>query len=154
MAPATVMAGMFVLMNFLRIDRMDVVGYHPSGFITTDHVGAHIAQRHADQHVRYSAAIAAGYIIQERVERRAEVDLFGRLVAARRLGVGECSAVALAFNRGYGLATDDPRAVNHALHDAGLSSNALYVLGTADIVSTSVQLGVLAVHAANAISFL
>ena len=153
MAPATVVAGMFVLMNFLRIDRMDLVGWHPSGFITTDHVGAHIAQRHADQHVRYAAAIAAGHISQVRVDRPAEVDLFGRLVTARRLGVGECSAVALALNRGYGLATDEPLAVNRALRNAGLSSNALYVLGTEDIVSTSVQLGVLAVPAANAIRF-
>ena len=121
MAPATVVAGMFVLMNFLRIDRMDLVGWHPSGFITTDHVGAHIAQRHADQHVRYAAAIAAGHISQERVDHPAEIDLFGRLIAARRLGVGECSAVAVALNRGYGLAINEPRAVNRALRDAGLS---------------------------------
>jgi predicted nucleic acid-binding protein len=153
MAPATVVADMFVLMNFLRIDRMDLVGCHPSGFITTDHTGADIAKWHADRQVRYAAAIAAGYISQERVDRPAEVDLFGRLITARRLGVGECSAIAVALNRGYGLATDDPRAVNRALRDAGLSSNAVYILGTEDIVSTSVQPGVLAVPAANVIRF-
>lgn len=151
MAPAIVVASLFVLMNFLRIDRMDVLGRHPSGFIATDHVAARIVQSHPDQEARYAAAIAAGHISQERVNQPTEVDLFDRLIAVRRLGVGECSAIAMALNRDYGLATDDPRAINRAMRDAGLPSNQLHLMGTEDIVSTAVKLGVLTTAAAHAI---
>jgi hypothetical protein len=37
---AIVVADTSVLVNFLRIDRMDLIGHHPQRFLATDHVDA------------------------------------------------------------------------------------------------------------------
>jgi hypothetical protein len=43
MARAIIVADTSVLINFLRIDRMGLIGAHPASFIATDHVAAEIA---------------------------------------------------------------------------------------------------------------
>ena len=55
-----VVADTSVRLNFLRIDRMDLLGRFPGRFLATDHVAAEITD--ATQRARYDAAVAAGVI--------------------------------------------------------------------------------------------
>lgn len=77
MKPAIVVADSSVLINFLRIDRMDLIGAHPSSFIVTDHIASEITN--PEQIARYAAALAAGYLIEERIDDLSEVEIFLRL---------------------------------------------------------------------------
>ncbi|WP_419161613.1 hypothetical protein [Candidatus Palauibacter sp.] len=59
-----VVADTSVLINFLRLDRMDLIGAHPGSFVATDHVAAEIAQ--APQRERYERALRADHVAEER----------------------------------------------------------------------------------------
>lgn len=148
---AIVVTDTSVLINFLKIDRMDVIGRHPDGFIATDHVAAEIAAQFRDQQARYARALAAGHIQEQVVHAVQEVAIFLRLSQGTRLGAGECSAIAVALNRGYGLAIDDARALKAAMREAGLVGSALRVFRTQDIMVELIRSGALAVADADAI---
>jgi predicted nucleic acid-binding protein len=111
MPSAIVVADTSVLINFLRIDRMDLLGRHPMRFLATDHVDAEIKSDYLDQQIRYRAAVASGLLDTCSVVDPDEVALFLRLRPGERLGAGECSALAVAINRKYPIAIDDNRAV-------------------------------------------
>src|SRR5713101_6551192 len=120
MTPSVVVADTSVLINFLKIDRMDLVAACPRRFHATDHVAADIADSYAEQRARYDAAVTARQLDTCAVTHPAEAALFARLGPGRRLGAGECSAIAVAINRRFALAIDDNLAVNRALPEAGL----------------------------------
>jgi hypothetical protein len=86
MTPPIVVADTSVLINFLRIDRMDLVGRYPGRLPATDHVRSELADDYPEQKVRYEAAVAAGHLETCTVMEPAEVDLFLRLGPGARLG--------------------------------------------------------------------
>lgn len=94
--PAIIVADASVLINFLRIDRTDLLARHSHDFIATDQVAAEITDRYPDQRQRLESALASGAISETRVTTSEEIELFGSLLATGRLGAGECSAIALA----------------------------------------------------------
>jgi predicted nucleic acid-binding protein len=151
MVSAIVVADTSVLINFLRIDRMDLIGAHPASFIATDHVAAEIADTYPDQQARYAAALTAAHISEQRVDDAAELELFLRLAAHERLGAGERSAIAVALNRKCSLAIDDSRAIQKAIVEAGIAGNPLVIVRTQDIVVELIRKGVISVQAADAI---
>jgi predicted nucleic acid-binding protein len=148
---AIVVTDTSVLINFLKIDRMDLVGRYPAGFLATDHVREEISDRYPAQAERYAAAIRAGWLTEEAVNDPVEVALFGRLSATPRLGPGECSAIAVALNRRHALAIDDSRAIRHALREAGIAGRALAILRTQDVVVELIRTGVLTIEQADRI---
>lgn len=148
MAPAIVVADTSVLVNFLRIDRMDLIGTHPDSFIATDHVTAEITD--PKQQSRYAAALSVGHLVEKRVDDPVEVALFLRLSQGGRLGAGERSAIAVALNRNYRLAIQDNRAIRHAIQEAGISGNSISIVRTQDIVVELIRAQALTVEAANA----
>jgi len=79
----------------------------------------------------------------------AEVALFLRLGPGVRLGAGECSAVAVALSRGYGVAIDDNRAINVALRESALVGTKLTVLRTPDIMVALIRASALTVDEAD-----
>jgi hypothetical protein len=85
MVPAIVVADTSVLINFLRINRMDLIGAHPASFIATDHVAAEITGTFPNQQARYAAALHAAQLTQVRVDDPAELEIFLRLAARGRL---------------------------------------------------------------------
>jgi predicted nucleic acid-binding protein len=93
MVDAIVVADTSVLINFLRIDRMDLIGAHPASFIATDHVADEIADAYPDQQARYDAALSGGQIEQHRIDDLSELEMFIRLAERGRLGAGERSAI-------------------------------------------------------------
>ena len=62
-----------VLVNFLRIDRMELIAGHSHEFIVTDHVADEVSDRYPDQQQRFASAIEAGALSQQSVTSPAEV---------------------------------------------------------------------------------
>ena len=148
MQSAIVMADTSVLVNFLRIDRMDLIGRHPQRFLATDHVDAEITSDYPDERMRYQTAVASELLDTCSVVDPDEVALFLRLRPGERLGAGECSALAVAINRKYPIAIDDNRAVKRAVREVGAR---VEVVKTVDVVVALIQAGVLDIAAADQI---
>ena len=136
-----------VLINFLRVDRMDLIARHSHQFVVTDHVAAEVTDFYPDQRTRLDIALQSGVLQQVSIDDQREVTLFGSLIASQRLGSGECSAIALAVCREYTLAIDDRRAANQARgvrHD-------LRILTTRDLVIAMIRENLLSVTEADEI---
>ena len=138
-----VVADTSVLINFLRIDRMDLFSRYPGRLLATDHVESELAEDYPEQQTRYVAAVTAGLLDTCSVTDPAEVALFFRLGPGVRLGAGECSAISVALSRQHAIAIDDSRAINAALREAKLTGTKLVVLRTQDIVITLIRASVL-----------
>ncbi len=148
---AIVVADISVLMNFLKIDRMDLIGRHPAGFIATEHVRSEISDRYQSQIERYAGALTTGHLQEELVTNAVELELFGRLSITPRLGTSECSAIAVAINRGHALAIDDGPALRHALREASLAHQKLTIVRTADIIVDLICTGAIRLDEANSL---
>jgi len=149
MAATIIVADTSVLLNFLKINRMDLIGGHPRRFLVTDHVETEIS--HDDQRTAFLAAVAAGHLDTCTVTDLREVELFLRLGPGVRLGAGECSALAVAMHRRHAVAIDDNRALNRAFRTAGLSSTRIEIIRTPDVVVGLIRAGVLTIEEADCI---
>lgn len=149
MTAATVVADTSVLINFLNINRMDLLGRHPSRFVATDHVEIEIEDD--EQRRRYVAAVAAGHLETCTVTDPEEVALYMRLGPGQRLGAGECSAIAVALSRRHAIAIDDNKAVNRGLREAGLTSTKLEIMRTPDVIVTLIRAELLTIAEADSI---
>ena len=148
MTSAIVVADTSVLINFLRIDRMDLIGRHPQRFLATDHVGAEITSSYPEQQERYQAAVASGLLDTCSVVDPEEVALFLKLGPGQQLGAGECSAIAVAIRRRYSIAIDDNRAIKRAIREVGAK---LEVVRTTDLMVSLIRAGILDVASADRI---
>ena len=144
-----VVADTSVLINFLKIDRMDLIGRYSGRFLATDHVESEVADDYPDQKMRYEAAVATGILSTCSVTDPAEVALFLRLGPGVRLGSGECSAISVALTRGYAIAIDDSRAIKSAQREAELAGAKLAVLQTQDIVVALIRASTLTLDEAD-----
>jgi predicted nucleic acid-binding protein len=127
---------------------MDLLVRYPRRFLVTDHVASEIADAYPDQKVRYDAAIATCQIDVCSVTEIDEVNLFLQLRPGNRLGLGECSAIAVAMKRQHGLAIDDNRAVKTAIREVGM---AVEIIRTIDVMVTLIRAGILDLTEADAI---
>ena len=148
MTSAIVVADTSVLINFLRIDRMDLIGRHPQRFLATDHVGAEITSSYPEEQERYQSAVASGLLDTCSVVDPEEVALFLKLGPGQQLGAGECSAIAVAIRRRYPIAIDDNRAIKRAIREVGAK---LEVVRTTDLMVSLIRAGILDVAAADRI---
>lgn len=124
-----------VLVNFLRIARMDLLRRHPLDFIVTDHVVSEITGHYTDQKRQLRNSLHDGTLQQMTIKSTDELKLFASLIATRTLGGGECSAIALAVHRDYVLAMDDRRAIKHA---HSINQN-LKVITTPDLLQSMID---------------
>ena len=146
-ASTVVVTDASVLVNFLRIDRMDLIAGHSHAFMVTDHVADEVSDQYPDQQQRFASAVAAGALSQESVTGRAEIALFGTLSASGRLGAGECSAIAVAVHRRHMLAIDDRRATTQAQR----VDRTLRILTTQDLMVSMIGEGLLDIDEADSI---
>lgn len=102
--PVLLVTDTSVLVNFLRIDRMDLIRDVSPRFIVTDHAAKEISDVYAEQLARFEAALAEGCCEVCRVENEAALELFGQLTDTSRLGIGESATIAHALSIGAGLA--------------------------------------------------
>jgi predicted nucleic acid-binding protein len=136
-----------VLINFLVVDQAALLAQLPAyRFVVTEHVRGEITEHYLDQLQRLEAAFAAEILEEIRVTDLQEVQLFAELTSIG-LGIGECSAIAVAAHRQLPLAIDDKRAVKQ-LKQAGLN---LAIQSTESIMVLLIQQAVLSIPAADAI---
>lgn len=140
-----------VLINFLRIDRMDLIGAHPAFFIATDKVADEIS--YPDQKSRYETALSSGHLVQQKIDDSVEVEQFLSLHRkyGRYLGLGELSVIAVALNRNCSLAIDDNRAVRDALEKIGLNDRPDRIIRTQDIMVELIKRNILTLEEAESI---
>jgi len=105
-----------VLVNFLAVDRAALLHALSCPVLVTEHVVAEVVLDYPEQHARLKAALEAGFLKEIQVTDLAELQLFADLVSRntskrKRLGAGECSAIAVAVHRGYGLGIEDRQAI-------------------------------------------
>lgn len=136
-----------VLVNFLAVDRLDLLAHYPALCVVTDHVRAEVLDFYHERYQRFQKALADQIILEVRVDRLDELQTFAELSQVKRLGLGECSAIAAAVHRHYHLALDDRRARNEAKR----RFPSLTLQGTADIIVTSIEAGLLTLAEADAI---
>lgn len=130
-----------VLINFLVLDKAGLLARLPAHkFLVTDHVRAEITAHYPEQLQRLEAALTYGVLEEIRVTDLAEVQLFAEL-SAKGLGVGECSAIAVAVQRRLVLAIDDKRAIKKI----AASGYHLAILGTESLVVLLIKNEVLTV---------
>ncbi len=137
-----------VLINFLAIDRVDLIASHPEYlFFVTEHVRSEVTTHYGEQLVRLEKALSDGGLEETRVESIEELALFAELSQNPRLGLGECAAIAAAVTRTQSLAIDDKAARKAAID----RSPKLVVLDTQAMVLSLICSGALAVEEADAI---
>jgi predicted nucleic acid-binding protein len=136
-----------VLINFLVIDRVDLLHRCGHRFLLTDHVVAEVTTHYPDQLRRLEAALDSGMLAQLSVTDPDEINLFNKLTSAGRLGLGECSAIAVAAHRHHILAIDDKRAKKQAI---SLDSS-LIVIGTQELMVIVIRAGIIDVAVADGI---
>lgn len=146
--PEHVILDTSVLINFLAVDHMDLLARHPGyRFLITEHVRGEVTAHYSDQVERLNAALTTNALEETRVEAVEELALFAQLTQNRRLGLGECAAIAAAVHRGHVLAIDDKVARRAAL----TLSQSLPVIDTQALMVSLIRAGVLSVEDADAI---
>ena len=126
---------------------MDLLAAHSRGFVVTDHVSEEITERYPDQKRRFTVARRDGILNQMSLTIPRAWELFESLIKTDALGVGECSAIALAECLNTALLMDDRRAAKHALSVA----SDLLILGTQDLVVEMIHQDLLSVAEADGI---
>ena len=136
-----------VLINFLRIDRMDLIARHSHRFVITGHVIEEITDHYPEQQARLNAALADRTLEEKEVSGDAALDIFRTLSETRQLGSGESAAIACAIANGYAIAIDDRAAASQAYQ---LKADVV-VLGSQEIMVHLIRSGVIEVAEADRI---
>ena len=106
----TVITDTSVLINFLVIDKVELLGLLPGRqFVITDHVRSEVTAHYHDQLQLLELSLGNRHLAEISVADPGEVGAFATLTKTG-LGIGECSAIAVAQNRGHALAIDDKTA--------------------------------------------
>lgn len=146
MSTTVVITDTSVLINFLVLDHAALLARLPDHrFVVTEHVRGEITDHYQHQLQRLEAAFAAGILEEIQVTELPEVQLFAQLTATG-LGIGECSAIAVAAHRQLALAIDDKRAVRK-LKSVGLQ---LTIHSTESLIVLLIQHAVLTIAEADA----
>jgi predicted nucleic acid-binding protein len=136
-----------VLINFLNIDRLDLLLAFPGKFLITEHVVDEITMDFQDQQARLNSAITSGQLEVIAVDSEKELQLYNELIKGRRLGAGECSAIACAINRKYSFAMEDSRACKQTKN----LEPSIEILKTQDIIVRLITDGVITIEKADSI---
>lgn len=146
-SPLIIIADTNVLINFLRIDRLDLIARHSHQFVITEHVREEITEHHPVQRQMLQKAIEDGIFEEKAVNALNELQLFGKLMSEGRIGSGECSAIACAVCSGFKLAIDDKRAII----EAQKISAALEIIGTQELMVSMISERLLEIEEADEI---
>ena len=147
MCKTVVITDTSVLINFLVLDRACLLKCVPTHrFVVTDHVRSEVTAHYHEQLQRLEQAFSAQILEEITVSDLAEVQLFAKLTATG-LGIGECSAIAVAVHRQLILAIDDKRATKKVA-SLGLD---LTILTTESLMVLLIQHGALSVDEADAL---
>ena len=139
-----------VLINFLRINRVDLLARHPIyRFVVIDYVRREITNRSGDQLIRLETALRAGLLlgdIEPKDVSLAELRAYADLQSVK-IGDGERGAIAAAFARGYAIAINDYRALRRLPE----TYKSLHLEDTTSLMVSLIRAGVLTSAEADAI---
>lgn len=124
-----------VLINFLKINRLDLLEKCSYSFFVTDHVQEEITTHYAEQKILLEKGLQQKIFHKANVETSEEFNLFAELSKSGQLGAGECAAIAIASIRGYYLAIDDVQAIKKA--SSLIQPN--FILRTQDLLLQLIQ---------------
>jgi predicted nucleic acid-binding protein len=136
-----------VLINFLKINRLDLLGNCSIHFLVTDHVRGEITNSFPEQIQSFQSGLEQHTLEEITVAEVSEIEIFSTLMKQGKLGIGECSAIALAIHRKLPLAIDDNVAIKST---RSLAPN-LPILRTQDLMVKMIQEGVLNISDADSI---
>lgn len=136
-----------VLINFLNINRIDLLASFPGKFLITEHVVDEITLDFSNQQDRLNLAIMDGELEVVAVDSEQELQLYNELIKEKRLGAGECSAIACAIKRKYSLAMEDSRACKQTLR----LDPSVEILKTQDILTKLIMNRIITIEEADAI---
>lgn len=142
-----VIADTSVLINFLAINRMDLIKRHSCRFLITDHVSREVTEHYQEQFSRLKDALEQSILEEISVTHQEEVGTFAKLTAQEILGDGECACIAVALHRGYILATDDKKAIKQA-HSC---CPTISIITTQDLIVSMIKIGLLDIDEADAL---
>lgn len=140
-----IIADTSVLLNFIKIERLDLIAKHSHEFAITDHVRGEVSDPNQQQQL--AQAIKVGAITERPLLTPDEVQLFGELLKGGRLGEGECSAISCAIHGGHKLAIDDTKATKKALK----TKVELTILGTPELMVSMICENLLTIDEADRI---
>ena len=141
--PTPIVLDASILLNFVRVGRIDLLGELGSRVVLLDQVHAEVIRPEQSQVV--TEAIAAGIMDLESVTDITEVTLFADLRAGGQLGAGECAVLAVALNRNLVAGLQDKR----ARAEGKRCSSALRLCGTEDLMVTLLRSGAVTLAAAD-----
>lgn len=147
---STVILDTTVLINFLCIERIDLLEKHSSDYIVTDHVDDEVSNFYPDQRKCFERALKSKIIKKISVQGAKELEFFKEL-KIRGLGNGECSAFALAISQYFIVGIDDNTAKHRAKSLAKSKNYSFEIQGTQDIMVSMIQEGLLDVSEADKI---
>jgi len=146
--PKNVLLDTCVLINFLCIDRTDLLADHPHYcFMLTDHVRGEISEHYSEQLIRLENLLLSAKVEEITVNTPQELQAFAELSSDGRLGAGECSAIAAASYRGIALAMDDKKARRKAIS----FFSSIELLDTKMLMLSMIETGMLDFSEADAI---
>src|SRR5579864_7498955 len=90
-----------VLINFLNINKLDLLTVYPGTFLITEHVVEEITMDFPEQQALLNKAIKNSDLIVVKVDHENELQIYNKLIQKGQLGSGECSAIAFAINRSF-----------------------------------------------------
>lgn len=121
-----VVADSSFLINFLVLDRMDILGQLPGfRFHVVNHVRAEI--RYEDQRTRLQAAVNGGVVTEIEITDAGEILLYDEF--RRFLGDGESASLAVAVTRTWVIAADEKGRFRRELFERLGEANLLNTLG-------------------------
>ena len=141
--PTPIVLDASILLNFVKVGRIDLLGELGSRVVLLDQVHAEVIRPAQSQVV--TEAIAAGIMDLESVTDITEVTLFADLRAGGQLGAGECAVLAVALNRNWVAGLQDKR----ARAEGKRCSSALRLCGTEDLMVTLLRSGAVTLAAAD-----
>jgi predicted nucleic acid-binding protein len=139
-----------VLVNFLKIDRTDLLASHPAyHFVVPDLVRNEVTRHYAAQIARLDAAVAAGQLLSDDPAAAIDPAELAAFAAMDKLkiGEGERAAIAAASTRGLPLAMDDRRAWKRSAAFSGCIPRE----DTVTVIVSLIKAGAIDVAAADAI---
>ena len=96
-----------VLINFLRIERLDILYAFTREILTTDMVRKEVSAKSVAQKVVFDKEVSECRIGIRTLVSPLEFDIYLKLLDDERLGAGESSAIAIATVGNYFVAMDD-----------------------------------------------
>lgn len=136
-----------VLINFLAVNRMDLIERHSCRFFITDHVSREVTEHYQEQLSRLKVALEQGILEEISVTNQEEVETFAKFTKLESLGNGECACIAVAVHRGYTLAIDDKKAIKQAR----LSCPTINIVTTEGLMVSMIKAGLITINEADTI---